>query len=54
MKKKFDLICLDNLMCLGDESLNGTLNEKRQAKGIDNNKTCKEAQCSYNTCRSPE
>lgn len=31
-EEKFDLICLDNLMCLGDESLNGTLNEKDKQK----------------------
>lgn len=31
-EEKFDLICLDNLMCLGDESLQGTINEKDKQK----------------------
>lgn len=33
-EEKFDLICLDNLMTLGDETLSGTLNEKDKQKLI--------------------
>lgn len=34
IEEKFDLICLDNLMTLGDETLSGTLNEKDKQKLI--------------------